>query len=72
MKTFNKFGFWLPPVLLLAACSAEQTYEGMQMQARSDCLNTAPQNEYAECVERTNTSYQEYEQRRQENNDGNR
>jgi len=52
--------------IVLANCSAQQTYEGLQQNARNECAKSANQAQYRECMERTNMSYAEYEQKRKE------
>ncbi len=52
--------------IVLANCSARQTYDGLQQNARNECAKSANQAQYRECMERTNMSYAEYEQKRKE------
>jgi hypothetical protein len=65
MRVFATFVFLIAAVP--AGCSSKQVYTSMQEQARSQCVKTATQQEYADCVERaSNMSYEEYEQKRAE------
>jgi len=51
----------------LSGCSSKQAYNSMQEQARSQCVKTATQQDYADCVDRASgMSYEEYEQQRKE------
>jgi len=52
--------------ITLTNCSARQTYEGLQQNARNECAKSANQAQYRECMERTSMSYAEYEQKRKE------
>lgn len=53
--------------VVLAGCSSKQAYNSMQEQARSQCVKTATQQDYADCVDRASSmSYEEYEQKRKE------
>jgi len=63
----------IPLVLLvccLAACSAKQVYEGGMGMERSKCAQ-GPANEYRNCMERSDMSYEEYEAARKEADGGN-
>jgi hypothetical protein len=63
---------YLALVLGLSACSAKQTYGGLQQGARNDCASAANSTEYARCMERLDMSYEEYEQARREQEEQNR
>ncbi len=52
-------------LLGVCACSNRQVYDSLQAHERSDCAHQ-PANAYAACMERTQTSYDEYEQARRE------
>lgn len=56
--------FLLIPAVLFAGCSAKQAYYGMQEHARSQCVKISTQHDYAECLQRANMSYEEYELKR--------
>jgi len=61
-KLIMGIGFFL----VLAGCSNQQTYEGLQMSARNECAKSPNQVQYNECMERTKMSYEEYERKRKE------
>jgi hypothetical protein len=44
----------------MTACTQQQYYEGLKAGHRSNCLNY-PEAEYDDCVEETNSSYDEYQ-----------
>jgi len=52
----------------LANCSAQQAYYGLQQSAKNECAKSVNRAEYAECIERATMSYEEYEQKRKEQN----
>ena len=49
----------------LAACSARQGYAGAQQMEQSRCAS-GPANQYEACMQRANMSYDEYQQKRAE------
>lgn len=51
--------------LLTASCSNRGIYEGIQTSNRIDCTRLPP-SQYDECMQRNDTSYEEYERQRQE------
>lgn len=50
-------------VFFLMGCSNKVVYDNIQINNRNAC-NTVPPSQYEECIERTNKSYEEYEQDR--------
>ena len=58
---------FLALAICLSACSAEQTYSGLQQGARNDCAtSSANSSAYDQCLERLDMNYEEYEQVRRE------
>ncbi len=49
----------------LAACSARQGYAGAQQMEQSRCAS-GPANQYEACMQRASMSYDEYQQKRAE------
>jgi len=60
----NKLWF-LIVVFLLTGCSNKAVYDNIQINNRNACVE-APPSQYKECIERTNKSYEKYEQERKE------
>lgn len=58
---------WVSCLLLcsLAACSARQGYAGAQQMEQSRCAS-GPANQYEACMQRASMSYDEYQQKRAE------
>jgi len=52
-------------VILIQGCSTKQVYNTIQHNAKLKCQEV-PYSEYAACMERTNTSYEEYSRKREE------
>ena len=52
-------------VFFLTGCSNKAVYDNIQINNRNACVK-APPFQYEECIERTNKSYEEYEQERKE------
>ena len=50
-------------VFFLMGCSNKAVYDNIQINNRNTC-NTVPPSQYKECIDRTNKSYEEYEQDR--------
>lgn len=48
---------------LMAGCSNKAVYDNIQLNNRQEC-NSVPSAQYQECIERSNKSYEEYEQER--------
>ena len=61
-----KFTLFLALAVCLSACSAKQTYGGLQQGAKNDCATSVNSTEYAQCMGRVDMSYEEYEQARRE------
>lgn len=49
----------------IKACSYQSTYSSLVKHAKYECSKRPP-SEYDQCVEKTETSYEEYERSRQE------
>lgn len=58
---------WLILTLLIGitACSNRAVYENILIHQRSECVKEPPPR-YEDCLERVNTSYEEYERNRKE------
>jgi len=52
-------------LLTTTACTRQQYYEGLKAGYRASCLEY-PESEYADCVDETETSYEEYKSQRQQ------
>jgi len=52
-------------LLTMTACNNQQYYEGLKAGHRAGCLEY-PESEYADCVDETETSYEEYKSQRQQ------
>jgi len=52
-------------LLSLTACTRQQYYEGLKAGRRATCLEY-PESEYEDCVDETNTSFEEYKRQRQQ------
>lgn len=52
-------------LLTMTACTRQQYYEGLKAGHRASCLEY-PESEYADCVDETETSYEEYKSQRQQ------
>ncbi len=52
-------------LLIITACSKQQYYEGLKAGRKSSCLQY-PESEYKDCVDETETSYEEYKQQREQ------
>lgn len=52
-------------VMLLQACSSRQLYETVHQNQRLQCQKV-PYSEYAECMERANETYDEYQRKRKD------
>jgi len=52
-------------VLALVACSNQALYETLQNNERQDCIKE-PGALYDECIQRTSTTYEEYQKQRSE------
>jgi hypothetical protein len=50
-------------VLMLSACTNRGAYEAMQASERFEC-HKVPTSQYDECMEKLNTSYEQYERER--------
>jgi hypothetical protein len=50
-------------VVLISACSNKSLYENIQANNQFACNNVA-NSQYDECMERSNVSYEEYEEKR--------
>ncbi|OUS27638.1 hypothetical protein A9Q99_14465 [Gammaproteobacteria bacterium 45_16_T64] len=57
--------FALSVILLMAGCSNKAVYDNIQLNMKNEC-RTLPQSQYEECMEDASTSYEEYEENRQE------
>lgn len=53
-------------VLGVAGCSNKAIYENMRLNQRNECIEEPLPTTYAECIERTNKSYEEYQRERNE------
>ena len=58
---------WISCLLLfaLSACSKQQYYEGLKAGRRASCLEY-PESEFEDCVDETNTSFEEYKRQREQ------
>jgi hypothetical protein len=65
LGVFMKSLLSLCVLLSLAGCSYRGAYDSLQASNRMACSKLPP-SQYNECVERTQTSYDEYERERQE------
>jgi len=57
-----------PAALLLitmTACTTQQYYEGLKAGRRASCLEY-PESEFEDCVDETNTSFENYKHQRQQ------
>ena len=52
-------------LLALSACSKQQYYEGLKAGRRASCLEY-PESEFEDCVDETNTSFEEYKRQREQ------
>ena len=52
-------------VFSMVGCSNRAIYENIQINKRNECM-TLPQNQYDECMEGVNKSYDKYERERNE------
>lgn len=52
-------------LLCVIGCSNRGVYEGLQTGARNEC-SKLPSSQYDECMEATETSFDEYERERRE------
>ncbi len=52
-------------LLTMTACTGQQYYEGLKAGHNASCLEY-PESEYADCVDETETSYEEYKSQRQQ------
>jgi predicted small lipoprotein YifL len=52
-------------LLTMTACTSQQYYEGLKAGHRAGCLEY-PESEYADCVDETETSFEEYKQQREQ------
>jgi hypothetical protein len=52
-------------VLCIAGCSNKAVYDNMRVHQRNECLRQQPVD-YAECIERTSKTYEEYARERKE------
>ena len=50
-------------IFSVAGCSHQMMYDNLQKDKRNNCIEDVPTS-YAECLERTNKSYDEYERER--------
>jgi hypothetical protein len=48
---------------VVAGCSNKAIYDNLRLEQRNRCAKE-PHRTYLECIERTNTSYEEYERQR--------
>jgi len=51
--------------LVVSACTSQQYYEGLKAGHRSQCLEY-PESEYNDCIEETDTGYEDYQHQRKE------
>ncbi len=51
--------------LVITACTSQQYYEGLKAGQRAKCLEY-PEAEYQDCVEETDTGFEEYKNQRKE------
>ncbi|MBW0147161.1 hypothetical protein [Marinobacter arenosus] len=52
-------------VLAAAGCSNKAVYDNLRLHQRQECLNAPPPTQ-AECIERTEQSFEDYERARKE------
>ncbi len=52
-------------IIYIQACSSRQVYDSIQHSQKLECQKV-PYSEYDECIERTNESYDNYKQKREE------
>lgn len=52
-------------IFFIQACSSRQWYETVHQNQRIQCQKV-PYNEYAECMERANETYDQYKRKRDE------
>jgi hypothetical protein len=52
-------------LLTMTACTGQQYYEGLKAGHEASCLKY-PESEYADCVDETDASYEEYKQQREQ------
>ncbi len=52
-------------LLTMTGCTSQQYYEGLKAGRRANCLEY-PESEYADCIDETETSYEEYKNQRQQ------
>ena len=52
-------------VIILTACTRQQYYEGLKAGHRASCLEY-PESEYKDCVDETDTGYEEYKLQREQ------
>jgi len=52
-------------LLTMTACTRQQYYEGLKAGHRASCLEY-PESEYADCVDETKISFEEYKNQRQQ------
>ena len=52
-------------IIFVSGCSSRQWYETVHQNQRLQCQKV-PYNEYAECMERANETYDSYKQKRDE------
>lgn len=57
--------FIIAATLMVGACSYRGTYDGLHTSARYECYKVPP-SEYNECIENTETSYEDYSRARKE------
>jgi hypothetical protein len=51
--------------LVITACTSQQYYEGLKAGHRASCLEY-PEAEYQDCIEETDTGFEEYKNQRKE------
>jgi len=52
-------------LITLTACTKQQYFEGLKAGRRAECLEY-PVSEYEDCVDETDTSFEEYNTKREE------
>jgi hypothetical protein len=52
-------------ILVITACTTQQYYEGLKAGQRANCLKY-PDSEYDDCIDETNTEFEEYKSQRKE------
>ena len=52
-------------LLTMTSCTSQQYYEGLKAGHRAGCLEY-PESEYEDCVDETETSYEEYKLQREQ------